>query len=93
MLISELHERRDRFRAEGRCVDCGVQVVPGRTRCEHHLDYHQTRKARLRRERRAKGLCIACGRKLAFKAGLCVGHYLAQVERWAKYRSKHADKQ
>jgi hypothetical protein len=34
-------ERRDRYRAQGRCLVCGATVAPGRRHCADHLKYYR----------------------------------------------------
>lgn len=32
--------RRQRFKAQGLCIDCGKPAIQGQTRCEYHKEYY-----------------------------------------------------
>lgn len=50
--IEKLKQRAEEHRAQGLCVSCNVEVVPGRLHCYEHLRYfrqfQQERRKRLR---------------------------------------------
>ena len=57
--------RRDRFRAQNLCGNCGAEVVPGKTQCKKHLRLNVTSGRLLRLNRKALGLCIHCGEDIS----------------------------
>lgn len=32
-----------KYRAQGKCSDCGAQAVPGKSRCKRHAEKHRAR--------------------------------------------------
>lgn len=44
--------RRDRLTSDGLCVECTDKPVPGRTRCQHHLDSAAERSQNYRKRRK-----------------------------------------
>ena len=50
-------------RDQGLCTDCSEPVVPGKKRCQRHLDY-LSRYTRAWRKKGAFKVCDTCGHKL-----------------------------
>ncbi len=45
-----------------KCSRCNRDAIPGKSRCQHHLDLHAAQSLRRRNRRLENNLCIVCGK-------------------------------
>lgn len=58
-------------RAQGTCLECGAEPLPGHALCPRHFTAAQQRSARERRRRQSRGLCLSCGAPAALGRTKC----------------------
>lgn len=63
--------RRERLKQAGLCSQCTQSPVPGKSRCQKHLDKANELARRRNAERKTYGLCIRCPKKSAEGHVLC----------------------
>jgi hypothetical protein len=69
---------------KGTCVTCGEVPEPDRSRCAKCLAARRRADRKLRRERRAKKLCITCGKPAALNRRYCAADLDYYAARWRK---------
>jgi hypothetical protein len=55
----------ERRMGDPRCKDCSADHEPGKSRCAACADRHRQESSALAKKRRAAGLCVTCGGKVA----------------------------
>lgn len=71
--------RRNRWKAEGRCIRCGGERMDGRAQCQKCLDDRRAKginaaAAHKRREKKiAEGRCVRCGKRF-----VALGHVMCE---------------
>jgi ribosomal protein L37E len=58
---AQRQRRQDRRRKADKCRDCELPAVPGKARCQTHLDRVNASTTDLAKRRTAAGLCTRCG--------------------------------
>lgn len=70
-------------RADGLCGDCHVEEpVQGLSRCQSCREKFNAKEAIRRADRRAKGLCVTCGKPAAKDRKYCTEHLAYYLARW-----------
>ena len=88
--------RRKRLKQEGLCSQCTSLPVPGRSRCQKHLDKANALARRRNADRKRYGLCIRCPEKATEGHVLCQGCLDSLRTRdidWTGKRDKERTKQ
>jgi len=70
--------------SEGQCANCPSPAVPGKRRCQQHLDFHKKEEQERRRYRAKNGLCKICGRPLG-ESGFLL-HARSECVPWRRRR-------
>lgn len=66
--------RRERKQAEGECTRCSERRVPGKARCQFHVDQANREAREARHARIAAGLCRLCKEPAAEGKNQCQRH-------------------